>query len=449
MTISTDERIDDALPCDCAEPLAGNYFVSVYPPFSCWTCEQLPRLKQALADGPPPESPAGLGLYTHIPFCVQRCDYCYYRSYDDVSRDRIETYIDAVLAELTLYRKQAVLAARTVDFVYFGGGTPSLLSAEQIERLLQGVQAIFPWSDAKEITFECAPKTATGRRLTALSATGVTRISLGAQQLNDAVLKQNGRVHMVRDIRRAYEEVRRVGFATVNLDLMVGLVGETESTFFESLEQTIELQPDSVTIYQLEIPPNTPLFHMLRDGDLASEQAPWSVKRRRMTDAFARLEEAGYTIRSAYAAVRDPDAHRFLYQDAQYRGSDLLGVGVASFSYFAGVHYQNRTSLDDYLMTVAAGGLPLSRAHALSDEERLVREFVLQLKLGGVDREDFRRKFRVDILERFAGPLGQLAARDWLTLNDAGVTLRREALVRVDRLIPAFYLPEHHAASYW
>ncbi len=430
------------------EPPVGSYFVSTYPPFSCWTKENVRDAQRALETPASSANQVPLGLYVHIPFCIQRCQYCYYLSYADKSGEQIDRYLDALTAELEMYSRMPAVQGRGVDFVYFGGGTPSLLSASRIRRLIETTQTLFPWDDAREITFECAPKTVTRSKLQALDAGGVTRVSLGVQQLNDEVLRQNERIHVVRDVERAYTEIRRFHFRIVNIDLMVGMVGETDSSFRESLERVIGMQPESITIYQLEIPLNTPLYRALSDGAMQQPLASWSQKRTRLAAGFSRLEEAGYLLQSGYAAVRDPQRHRFVYQDAQYHGADLLGVGVASFSYLAGRSFQNVASFDKYLASVQRGRLPWGRAYALSDLERCVREFVLQLKLGTVNTDYFRSKFGVEIIQQFAEPLQFAAANGWLTFSDDAVVMTREGLLRVDRLIPAFYLPEHRNVRY-
>jgi len=230
---------------------------------------------------------------------------------------------------------------------------------------------------------------------------------------------------------------------------MVGMVGETEDTFWTSLEQIIRMAPDSVTIYQLEIPRNTPLFRSMQNGRLAGELAAWDVKRARLAAAFDRLEEAGYSIRSAYAAARNTRHRRFVYQEEQYRGADLVGIGLSSFSYVAGVHYQSHASMDEYLESLADGRLPISRAYVLNKRDRLVREFVLQLKLGRVEARPFRQKHGAAIRDFFAEPLQKFAARGWLTFNDETVTLTRQGLMRVDRMLSDFYLSEHCGQSYW
>ncbi len=435
--------------CEAPEPSEGNYFVSSYPPFSCWNKEQLDRVPTIFDKPRSAALDVPLGLYLHVPFCAERCHYCYYRSYDRPTHEQTDHYIDVLLNELASYAQAPAVAGRPVDFVYFGGGTPSLLAPHQIERLFDGVKQHFPFDTVREVTFECAPQSATADRLRVLRDVGVTRISMGVQQLDDEVLQKSGRIHRVEHVERAWERVEPLGFPVVNLDLMVGLVGETEESFFGSLERIIAMGPASVTIYLLEIPPNTPLFHALQLHQIEQPPAPWDVKRDRMRRAFEQLEQSGYSIRSAYAAVREPDLCRFVYQDAQYHGADLLGLGVASFSYFGGLHYQNQGSLDRYLQSVSAHGHARARAYHLSDDERMVREFVLQLKLGSVSAAYFQRKFGVSLAEHFAAPLAACEQRGWLKADDCGVTLTRDGLLRVDRLIPSFYLPQHLDKTYW
>jgi len=165
------------------EPVFGSYFVSAYPPFDSWRQDAvrgLPALLEA-----PVATPVPLGLYVHVPFCVQRCQYCYYLAYDGREESRA-AYLSALGAELRCYAERPRLAGRPLDFVYFGGGTPSSLSSAQLERLFELLQGCMPWSAAREVTFECAPRTVTTEKARLLKAAGVTRVSLGVQQLDDA-----------------------------------------------------------------------------------------------------------------------------------------------------------------------------------------------------------------------------------------------------------------------
>ena len=431
-----------------AEPLEGNLFVAVYPPFSVWSSKEIEAAKatfnraRLLRDQP-------FGLYVHVPFCVHRCQYCYYRSYAGQTERTIDEYVDAVLIELLSWTDRHWLAGLAADFVYVGGGTPTLLDPKALQRLLSGIDRRMPRASTAEVTVECAPRSTTRMRLRVLRDAGVTRLSLGVQELDDAVLKCNDRVHRVADALRALAEIRRAGFANVNVDLIAGLPGQTDRTFERSLDRLLESQPDSVTIYPLEIPRNTPLACRLRDETLVTQPASWEEKRGRIRRAFERLEACGYQMRSAYAAVRDPRRHGFQYQDLQYRGADFLGIGVSAFSYLGGIHCQNEASLDRWSQAVGKGRLPLKRAHVLSPEERLVRELVLQLKLGRADLSLLEERHGVDVRNRFAEPLAALSARGLLVVDCGSITLTRDGLLHADRLIQELYLPQHRGQEYW
>lgn len=427
-------------------PPFGSYFVSTYPPFSAWTEAELPGFEAALHRTHEAAHADPFGLYIHLPFCQQRCLYCYYLSYTG-REGQIDAYLDAVVRELELYSETVAISGRPVGFVYFGGGTPSVLETSQIRSLLIRLQAVLPWDRAREVSFECAPCSVTAKKMRALAELGVTRVSLGVQQMDDEVLRKNGRIHFVADVERAWGVLDKLEFPVVNVDLMVGLLGETEDSWSSTVERVLEFQPESVTIYQLEIPRNTPLYKLL-NRNTARQPPPWKLRRQRLAWAFSQLEHAGYELRSAYSAVRDPRRHRFVYQDDQYHGADFLGLGASSFSYLAGRQQQNLASLDRYLECLQQDRLPLGRAYTLSREEKLVREFVLQLKLGGCGVDDFRSRFGIDLAQRFAKPLERFISCNWVEVDDAAVELTRAGLLHVDEMIPAFYLPQHQGVRY-
>lgn len=425
-----------ALPSVGAESLVGNYFVAVYPPFSAWEAAHLPALADAW------ERPAigqPLGLYVHVPFCQRKCDYCYYLSYVGQSAETVERYLDAVVQEATRLAPCAALRDRPVPFVYFGGGTPSTLTARQVRRLVGGLREALGWGGVEEVTFECAPRSVRTDLLEALRDAGVTRLSLGVQSFDDAVLALNGRIHLAADVERAFAQIRQAGFDYVNLDLMSGMLGETAESWRRSVRHLIALGPESVTIYQMEMPFNTQLYRDYRQGRLAALPVSWETKRARLSYAFEELTRAGYTVVSAYSAVRSPARHRFLYQHYLWRGADMLGLGVAAFGYVGGVHYQNCQSLQEYLAAVERGQPPPVRAYPLSAREQFVREFILQLKWGEVPVSAFRDKFGLDPTEVFAEQLEPLEEAGLLTVSAESVRLTGDGLLRVDRLLPCFY----------
>ncbi len=428
------------------EPLVGNYFVAAYPPFSKWEESQVPALEEALEKRAPARAP--LGIYAHIPFCQKKCDYCYYLSYIGQKPEIVNGYLNAMIYELDLYAQRPAVEDREVSFAYFGGGTPSTLTTAQIEMLGNSFRSLLCWKNVREITFECAPRSVRSDFLERLRSIGVNRLSMGVQSFDDELLRLNGRVHLEQDALRAYERIREVEFEVVNLDLMVGLIGETDKKWEESVRRVIELEPDSVTIYQTEIPFNTKLRADLESGSLPAAPIGWEVKRARLDRAFQELERAGYTVVNAYAAVKDPERHRFQYQHDLWGGCDMLGLGVASFGYFDGVHYQNQATLRDYQTPIERGELPLKRAWALSPRDRLTREFVLQLKLGRVDGASFRSKFGIEIKDAFGAALAGFECQGLLEIRGSDVVLSREGLLRVDRLLPDFYDASYRSIRY-
>ena len=439
----------DAAVAGSADTEVGSYFVANYPPFSVWTPEAVEDIARPTLSAKPADVP--LGLYLHIPFCRKRCHFCYFRVYTDKNASEVQAYIDTLTKEWELYGNQPAIAGRPLDFIYFGGGTPSFLSVRQLQGLVDRLTAVRSWSTASEITFECEPGTLTEAKLRAIRSMGVTRLSLGIEHFNDAVLELNGRAHRSPEIFRAYEFARTIGFPQINIDLIAGMLGDTNDQWTSAIEQTLALEPDSVTIYQMELPFNTTISSDLinKTGQFDHTVASWSTKRRWVDEAFAALERAGYAIGSAYTAVKDPTKTTFVYRDRLWQGADLAGLGVASFGHINGVHMQNLDSWETYAAAVEAGHLPLNRAYRPTDEERLIRELVLQLKRGSIHPAYFKNKYHVDVQSRFAEPFATLNDDGYLAkLSPDIIQLSRDGLLRVDSLLPRFFLSTHTEIRY-
>jgi oxygen-independent coproporphyrinogen-3 oxidase len=432
---------------DDARTEVGSYFVSNYPPFSAWRSEHVPAALRAL-DTPPAGHAAPLGLYIHIPFCRRRCHFCYFRVYTDKNARDVDQYTDALAHEVSLYADRAGLRGRQFDFVYFGGGTPSFLSSEQLERLVARISAHWRWDHAREVTFECEPGTLKESKLETIRAIGTTRLSLGIEHLDDEVLEINGRAHKSPEVFRACEWARKVGFDQINVDLIAGMVGDTEEKWRETVERTLALAPDSLTVYQMEVPHNTTLARESKETGRPTPVPDWATKRRWVEFAFDRFGEAGYVVSSAYTVVRPSPRSGFVYRDAVWHGADMIGTGVASFSHFAGVHYQNHDRWEDYVGAVERGDLPLSRALPLTNAQLLIREFVLQLKTGHVQTTYFERKYGVDVRERFADVLAGHEHDGYLTVTNGTIELTRAGLLRADALLPAFFEPALRGVRY-
>ena len=428
----------------------GSYFVSNYPPFSVWTPDAIGRdARPALAA--PASRNVPLGLYLHIPFCRKQCHFCYFRVYTNKNARDVEEYLDLLGREWELYLETPAIAGRPLNFVYFGGGTPSFLSTSQLQRLVSRLTAGASWDTAEEVTFECEPGTLTEPKLESIRALGVSRLSLGVENFNDRILELNGRAHRTPEIDRVYRFARAIGFPQVNIDLIAGMLGETDENWAACIRRTLELEPDSVTIYQMELPYNTTISRDLlkKTGQFNEPVASWSTKRRWVDEAFGALERAGYHVGSAYTAVRDPLTTSFVYRDRLWQGADLAGLGVASFGHINGVHLQNADQWDTWKAAIERDELPLGRAYRPTDEERMIREFVLHLKRGALRPDYFSGKYGVDPLVRFRDQIDSLAAGGFLTSRShERLALTREALLRVDVLLQRFFLPQHAGIRY-
>jgi oxygen-independent coproporphyrinogen-3 oxidase len=427
----------------------GNYFVANYPPFAAWKPAYLPEAHEALRT--PPGRDVPLGLYLHIPFCRKRCKFCYFRVYTDKNARDIELYLDAVAREVELYSRLPAVGGRPLHFFYFGGGTPSYLSAAQLRGLVERVKAALPWDRAAEITFECEPGTLQQHKLETIRQLGVTRLSLGIENFNDRILEENGRAHLSAEIYRAYAWARELKFDQINIDLIAGMVGETWENWRQCVAKTVELAPDSVTIYQMELPFNTVYSKQLLTAGQdqpALQIADWPTKRAWVKYAFDELARAGYETSSAYTMVRGKQRCRFVYRDSLWHGADMFGTGVASFGHVNGVHVQNVDTWEHYLAMLERGELPLGRALKPAPRQLLIREMILQLKTGTLQTDYFRQKFGVDVLAEFAGGFGTLEQAGHLTRQNGTVQVTESGLLQVDRLLAVFFEPEYRGSRY-
>jgi oxygen-independent coproporphyrinogen-3 oxidase len=431
---------------DLKETEVGSVFVSNYPPYSFWQPEYLPKAFEALNSTPQPN--ATLGLYLHIPFCRKRCKFCYFRVYTDKNSSEIQTYLDALATEVKLYSKMPAIKKRPLKFVYFGGGTPSYISAKHLQQFAKTLRAIIPWEGAEEVTFECEPGTLSESKLEVIREIGVTRLSLGIENFNDAILQENGRAHLSEEIYRSLPWIKALQFDQLNIDLIAGMVGETSETWRETVQKTIAIDPDSITIYQMELPYNTVYSKSMLERDSALHVADWETKRAWHAYAFEQLAAAGYEVSSAYTMVKQNKKCRFVYRDAVWHGTDMLGTGVASFGHLSGLHIQNVAGWNEYLDLLNEGRLPLHRAFPTTAREQLTREMILQLKTGKIKTNYFRRKFGADILRDFGATYQILRDEGMLTFDQNEVALTPQGFWRVDLLLSAFYDAKYRNARY-
>ena len=423
----------------------GSYFITNYPPYSQWSREQVGEAEAAM-NAPPADVP--LGLYLHIPFCRKRCKFCYFKVFTDNKASEIETYVSALSREIELVSQLPVMGDRPFRFVYFGGGTPSFLSPKQLTSLVDRLRANINWDKAEEVTFECEPGTLSEPKIKTIKQLGITRLSLGIENFSDEILKENGRAHLSPEVYKAWEWIVAADFPNVNIDLISGMVGETWDNWEDNIRRTIDLSPESVTIYQMELPYNTIYSKGILGNEIETPVADWPTKRAWVDYAFDELEAAGYHVSSAYTMVKDPEKVNFSYRDNLFGGSDLLATGVASFGHVSGVHYQNLPEWQDYIGALDAGKLPLGRALRPTKHQLLIRELILLLKRGYLDAGYFRNKFDVEVLEEWRDVWKMHTEEGMLTIDGDRIELTRKGLLYADGLLPPFFEAEHQGVRY-
>ena len=430
---------------EAIETEVGSYFISNYPPFSQWQVESIPVLEAAM-HAPPVDVP--LGLYLHIPFCRKRCKFCYFKVFTEKNSEQIQEYLTALCREIELVSQLPVMGNRPFRFVYFGGGTPSFLSGKQLVRLVDRLRQNVCWDKAEEVTFECEPGTLSQSKIQTLKEIGVTRLSLGIENFSDPILQENGRAHLSAEVYKSWAWIEEADFSHVNVDLIAGMAGETWENWQDCVRRTLELAPDSVTIYQMELPFNTVYSQDILGNRIETPVADWATKRQWVDYAFGELETVGYIVSSAYTMVRDKDKVNFSYRDNLWQGSDLLATGIASFGHISGVHYQNKPEWEDYVGDLQQSRLPLQRALRPTQTEALIREMILQLKTGHLDAGYFEKKFQTDILAHWQSVWSDYLEKGFAEIDGRQIRLTRAGLLCVDSLLPAFFEKKHQGVRY-
>jgi len=336
-----------------------------------------------------------LGLYVHVPFCATTCDFCAF--YQVVPRaDAIPRYLDAIEAEAGLVRwEQGGAGPRRIATVFWGGGTPGLLRAPDLERLGRAVLR-HTGGAPREWTVELAPATVTADRLAVLRALGVTRISLGVQSFEPALLEALGRQHTVAQVRRAYELVRGAGFASVNLDLMFALPGQTEEQWLADLAEAVRLAPDHLSTYCLTFEEDTALWVKLAQGRVKLDPAKEAEFYRRAWDRLADSGFAQYEI-SNFARPGHACAHNV----NTWRMHEWVGLGPSAASQHAGWRASNPSDLGQWHDDIAAGQRARADRSELTPALLAADSVAFGLRMNeGVSLPRLQRRFPTPLWER-------------------------------------------------
>lgn len=395
-----------------------------------------------------------VSLYLHVPFCHAKCHYCDFNSYAGMLGQR-EAYVDALAREIRLAGQRARWAdgtPRRCRTIFFGGGTPSLLTAAQVEGLLREARAAFAVDADAEITLEANPGTLEYGRLDALRATGVNRLSMGAQSFDAGLLRWMGRIHTPEEIETAFEAARRAGFTSINLDFIFALPNQSLATWADTLERALELGPEHLSLYSLIVEEGTPLFSWVRDGRVIPADDDTAADM--YEHAMERLERAGYGQYeiSNWALPGHECRHNLTY----WRNLPYIGLGAGAHSCFAGHRFAETRPIAGYIAKVRASvaanevgevgaeAIVLPAAAIVEDEVvspamAMAETAMLGLRLNaGVSRSEFAarygRTFEQVFDERLADihDLGLIeTVGDRIRLTEHGRLLGNEVFARL------------------
>lgn len=340
--------------------------------------------------------PEPSGLYVHIPFCASICNYCNFNR--GLLDEGLKTaYVDALAREIDLRA-----TGEPVDTIYFGGGTPSLLSADEAARLIEACRESFDVSPGAEITFEVNPETVDRPALAAFRQAGVNRLSFGVQSFDDDELARLDRRHDAARARAAFADARAAGFDNISLDLMMWLPGQSLARWRANVGALIALAPEHASLYLLEIYPNAPL----KDA-MAREQwsrAPDDDAADMYEDAMTMLELAGYTQYEISNVARPGRESR--HNVKYWTGGAWHGLGAGAHGTVGARRWRNIADTRGYTAAVARGDLPEAEVRTLADEERLQEALFMGLRLRrGVDVTELDGAFNVDLIARYGAPL--------------------------------------------
>jgi len=359
---------------------------------------------------------ADLALYIHIPFCRRKCLYCSFVSCAGREAD-IPAYVEAIAKELALRAK-----GETVPTVYVGGGTPSLLSSAHVKQILLSVRSHFTVAQDAEISMEANPGTVDGPYLNAIRSTGINRLSLGVQSLNDGELAMLGRLHTAAEARQAVAEARKAGFANLSLDLIYGLPGATLPQWQQTLEETVALNPEHLSLYGLTLEEDSPLHKAIERGELPAIDQDASADQYEFSEDF--LEEHGYVHYeiSNWAKPGYECRHNLVY----WRHGQYLGVGVAAHSYLDEHRLANTSDIDKYLQSLLDSEIPVDMDELITPDLDLSETVILGLRMTeGITYRDIWRAFGFDSLWKYRAEIRELLQMGLLESDGSNLRLTR------------------------
>ena len=375
------------------------------------------------------------GLYVHIPFCIHKCAYCDFCSFVANDKVQMQMYADALALDIAHAGKKFEGDNIVIDSIYFGGGTPSLLSKKDIEHLTDTIYNSFTVSDDVEFTFEVNPATLDKGKARCLRDCGVNRLSIGLQSVHDDELEALSRVHNFKDFYNSYKIARKAGFDNINIDVMYGIPDQTYESFMRTLEVVRDLAPEHISMYGLRIEEGTPFAVHRSDLELPDEDSEYSMFR----CGREYLMEAGYSHYeiSNYAREGYESRHNLKY----WKCEEYIGVGVAAHSFYGGIRCAKITDVDRYISYIMGeenfSDTVVTSSIEQINMESLECEFVmLGLRTSrGINKAEYKARFGVDFDSKYAPRIKEYADAGFIIDTPKSCTFSPEGMYVSNRIL--------------
>lgn len=376
-----------------------------------------------------------LGLYIHIPFCVKKCKYCDFNSYK-MDIDAKKRYIEDLKIEMELYSNKLYKDNKykkkedyhlnsddTITSIFVGGGTPSILTSDEIREIFTSVRAMFNIDKNAEITIECNPGTLTLEKLKTMKDIGINRLSIGLQAVQEQHLNFIGRIHTYEEFEKNYKDALSVGFKNINIDLMYSLPNQTLCDWKETLQKVSDLNPTHISAYSLILEEGTELYNMYENNKFELIDENMDIEMYEYTINY--LKSKGYNQYeiSNYSKDGYNCEHNILYWECEH----YIGLGAGASGYINKNRYNNLESLDDYHLSLTKREKPIQENEILSEKDMIEEKIFMGLRMNkGIEFEDFKKKFGLDFREKYNKQIEMLLDRKLINQSFEGIQLTQK-----------------------
>ncbi len=374
-----------------------------------------------------------LGLYLHFPFCISKCPYCDFNSYQLKEDNQISSYISALYQEITAYSQK--LKKSNIKTIYMGGGTPTILSSVQIYNILEFCKDKFTIDKNAEITIEANPGTLDGEKIKLLIESGINRLSLGAQSFNNLFLKKLGRIHDTQDIIDSYFLAREMGFDNINIDIMFALPDQTTEDFQATLKKAVSLKPDHLSLYNLTIKPGTEYYENYKRNTLKLPSEDEEFDMYNWAINFLKENNFEHYEIANFAHPHKRSLHNLIY----WQNQPYLGIGAGAYSFIRGYRYMNYENPERYIKEIMSGKLPIDHGEKLSLRKRMIETIILGLRTkDGVSYKKYKTRFGINLNDIFSKQIDKLVNLGLLKKDDCKIKLTKRGIFLANTVFREF-----------